>query len=845
MPLYNDEDHVSTAIDSCLAQTLVDVEVIVVDDASTDSTAHVVERYASTDPRVRLVRQEQNQSAFQARRRGIEAASAGHVLFLDGDDELDPRAAELSLALAIEHAADVVAFGCDVVKPDGTTGGGFERGMQPKHSQLVGPEILEALFPIGKVAQGQLWRYLFDRTLLTRAYGALDAEMIIPRANDIPIAFLALMYARKYVSTPEHLYRYYFRRGASGHQITTSDEYRFIASAINSIESVSTAVTTESSLRANGSGLLATYESAWRSIVGRVLEYVQEISDSRLKAEALNLLTDRVGRVSLVLAAADFSQRSLPALRESASVPTLRDRAPQHILIRATNLGTGGAQGVVVSQARHLAESGLRVTIGIDAVPDTHFQLPDGVHVVQFTGASLAQRVSEFGDYCSDENVDVVIDHYVFYNERWPYYALVAAALGAPTIGWLHNFALRPFIDGTNRLDFLEKNLTILVGTIVLSETDATYWRLRGISNVMYLPNPPSPLLEHLPPRSTPHRAPEGTINVVWWGRLQQATKQVRELVEVARELTALEIDYHLTIIGPDGNDLKASQLQELAASHGIGEKITLAGGLHGDQLAEAIADAHVFVSTSVIEGYPLVFTEAQALGLPVVAYELPWLAILPGNDGIIQVQSGNQRAAAQAIANLASDPAYYAATSHASLMAAAAALSHDFDAMYVQLVHGELFDVTPAETDEAHVRILLRMHAEFYSRYVRTQSRALRRARAETSTLKANLVNSRKELERLTRELDDAKFTERYSAKKRLASLKPSNPRTGLRAFFQKVLPPSMYQASYYARQQHRISQEVLASVTETQAALNSKLSSVEALLIERNRERESSIGK
>lgn len=84
LPVFNDAEWVATALRSCLNQTLGSIEVIVVDDASTDETASIVEEFIATDARVRLLRQGTNQSAFQARRAGILASTAPYILFLDG-----------------------------------------------------------------------------------------------------------------------------------------------------------------------------------------------------------------------------------------------------------------------------------------------------------------------------------------------------------------------------------------------------------------------------------------------------------------------------------------------------------------------------------------------------------------------------------------------------------------------------------------------------------------------------------------------------------------------------------------------------------------------------------------
>ncbi|WP_448232020.1 glycosyltransferase family 2 protein [Microbacterium lacticum] len=106
---------------------VVSIVVPVFDDASTDATAGIIEQVALSDPRVRLVHHDDNRTAFQARRTGILTARGEYVLFLDGDDELAPRAAEVARGRAQESGADVVGFGVDVVERDGRTGGTYER----------------------------------------------------------------------------------------------------------------------------------------------------------------------------------------------------------------------------------------------------------------------------------------------------------------------------------------------------------------------------------------------------------------------------------------------------------------------------------------------------------------------------------------------------------------------------------------------------------------------------------------------------------------------------------------------------------------------------------------------
>ncbi len=108
IPCYNGEQFVGDAIASALAQSYSDIEVIVVDDASSDNSAEAIWAAASHDHRVKLIFLEKNRGPATARNEAFAAATGDWITLLDADDLYEPDRIERLLALARVTAADVV-----------------------------------------------------------------------------------------------------------------------------------------------------------------------------------------------------------------------------------------------------------------------------------------------------------------------------------------------------------------------------------------------------------------------------------------------------------------------------------------------------------------------------------------------------------------------------------------------------------------------------------------------------------------------------------------------------------------------------------------------------------------
>ncbi len=109
IPVYNTEKYLDECLNSVENQTLKEIEIICVNDGSTDNSLSVLEKHRSKDRRIKIVNQK-NAGVSAARNAGIKKASGEYIAFLDSDDIVVPWAYERAYGLATKHNVDIVEF---------------------------------------------------------------------------------------------------------------------------------------------------------------------------------------------------------------------------------------------------------------------------------------------------------------------------------------------------------------------------------------------------------------------------------------------------------------------------------------------------------------------------------------------------------------------------------------------------------------------------------------------------------------------------------------------------------------------------------------------------------------
>lgn len=157
MPVYNTSKYLDRSIESVLHQTFTNFELIVVNDGSTDNSLEILQQYASSDSRIRIL-SKNNEGVMLARRSGLELAVSEYIYYLDSDDYLDVDFLKLVYHKMKESNADVVLFNFKEEYTDKAI-----NSIQYHKTEFTNIEFLELILSDrGYVA---VWTYMHKRTL--------------------------------------------------------------------------------------------------------------------------------------------------------------------------------------------------------------------------------------------------------------------------------------------------------------------------------------------------------------------------------------------------------------------------------------------------------------------------------------------------------------------------------------------------------------------------------------------------------------------------------------------------------------------------------------------------------
>ena len=216
IPVHDAEPYLRECLDSVLAQTMGDFEVVCVDDGSTDGSAAVLADYAARDPRVRVVSQPCG-GVSAARNVALAQARGDYVQFVDADDMMEPHLLEHAVRTAEDLRTQMTIFGFYEYFAGF---GAFVPNTLCSDPDLQGRafSLADVKGPMTTLTTPSVWHILFERSFLEQGSASFSEDL--RTAEDLVFTYEALARAQRVALLGEHLYRY---RRDGGTSLTRAD----------------------------------------------------------------------------------------------------------------------------------------------------------------------------------------------------------------------------------------------------------------------------------------------------------------------------------------------------------------------------------------------------------------------------------------------------------------------------------------------------------------------------------------------------------------------------------------------------------------------------------------------
>lgn len=213
--VYNTENYLNKCLESVAGQSLSDIEIIVVNDGSTDGSLEIINQYKSRDGRM-IVFDVENGGVSKARNMGLERARGEYIIFIDSDDFLAPEMLELMYGEITRTKSDMAV--CNFTKVSKTRSSKPFLKL-PKDKTLDfkdGDGLIRGVIGDGISFGGSMWNKLIKTDILKKAGNVFEERNKI-YAEDAFFFFKTLKYIKKICLLDEPLYRYCHREDSVSH----------------------------------------------------------------------------------------------------------------------------------------------------------------------------------------------------------------------------------------------------------------------------------------------------------------------------------------------------------------------------------------------------------------------------------------------------------------------------------------------------------------------------------------------------------------------------------------------------------------------------------------------------
>ena len=235
IPCYNVEKYIARCLDSLLEQSLKDIEIVCVDDCSTDRTLEILLNYSNMHSNIRVISHARNQQSLMARKTAVHNSNGKYIMFLDSDDILDCNACEFLYNVIEESKTDIVEFGGKSVK---IIDGGQKIIDDDYCPHVIGRLEEQDIFPklmANKLGQ-MMWNKIYSKHVVLQTFSVLRINNIYSR-DDIYFCSILFSLAKSYLGIDKKFYSYTLDTGQSRKTTTTLKQLAEICKAADVVYS--------------------------------------------------------------------------------------------------------------------------------------------------------------------------------------------------------------------------------------------------------------------------------------------------------------------------------------------------------------------------------------------------------------------------------------------------------------------------------------------------------------------------------------------------------------------------------------------------------------------------------
>ena len=681
IPVHNTEKYIEECLNSVINQTLKDIEVICVDDASTDSSLEILNKYAEKDNRIKIYQHNASKSALGARKTGVENANSEYIMFLDADDFYSVDACEIAYNKITEKDVDIANFSTKIINCADISEDKIKANeLFLKPYTEITDKPLDKCFAENKYGHN-LWSKIYKAEVCKKAVKELE-DIHMSYAEDLYMYFVISYYANSYYGwESKALYNYCYGRGITGKQQYSLERFEKLCRhsvTVNSLYRFSENKSDSDSLKT----VIDRYYKEWiNDCVGVWFADVNKAD----KSKALKMLFNYWGvkEITSIFAKRFWNRRTeIADMIGEMPITPIDKREIKTIAFYYYCYSIGGVERVLSLLMPKFVEMGYRVVLLTDKEPsENDFVLLEGVErFVLFdkdvvTGDNFSNRADSWNEAIKKYNIDMVL--YCFWRSHlYLYDVMYLKGMDIPVILQAHGVFSLAIAEMHKNFSEHTKTFALADGMSVLSDVDKMFWETY-VDNVHYIPNPVSPELFDVESGNFENNA------VIWIGRASYE-KNPQAPFEIMKRVVVNKPDAKMYLLG----DFDDPKWQTITKEYNLQDNIIFTGFV--SDVSEYIKKSSVHLMTSNFEGFPMALVEAKAHALPTVMYGMPHLMLGKQKSGTIGVDMHDYNSAANEIVKLLKYKEYWIECSTAALNAVDEIKNFDFNGAWEKIITGK-----------------------------------------------------------------------------------------------------------------------------------------------------------